>query len=39
MRIQHEKVVSDSFDVVLSPYIDYKHIEHVHPETLGNTAY
>ncbi len=35
LRVRHQKVVPFPYDVVLSQYYDYEHIEHVHPETLG----
>jgi len=35
LRINFQKRVPYPFDVVLSQYYDYEHIEHVHPTSLG----
>lgn len=35
LRVQYTKLVPYPYDVVFSQYWDYEHIEHVHPESLG----
>lgn len=35
LAVPYRKVIPYAFDVVLSQYFDYEHIEHVHPETVG----
>lgn len=35
LRVNYRKLVPYPFEVVLSQYYDYEHIEQVHPETLG----
>lgn len=35
LAIDYTKRIPYTFDVVLSQYFDYEHIEHVHPETVG----
>lgn len=35
LSVNYKKLIPYSFDVVLSQYFDYEHIEHVHPKTLG----
>lgn len=35
LAIHYSKTIPYQFDVVLSQYYDYEHIEHVHPTTLG----
>ncbi|MEM6705751.1 MAG: hypothetical protein AAF690_23750 [Acidobacteriota bacterium] len=35
LRVQYTKLVPYPYDVVFSQYWDYEHIEHVHPDSLG----
>ena len=35
LSVSYSKIIPCAYDVVLSQYFDYEHIQFVHPTTLG----